>query len=334
MPFDFSVIHVPFRMQPGLRRLAAQTRQLTPLGPADAAFDEKLHVIERHASRAFVSVPGFDARPALLAAARQAATDDAGIECDGRTVMNRSLGLAVDVESGGLTRLSEDASLAAQGAAAAGSTGNAEIRDAQARAHAAIDALAPHWRAAALLALSVRADLAVVDGATGQVPWIAACLPSHWSPEEKVGRHFAQVHAPVADNATLLAAGDHLMRLVCGSDRWERHVWTLTRHGRHDQHPARHVRLPWPDSASPEEIASLCFLRSERQTFIPVEGAAQAVFTIEIEVQPLQSAVTRAGHAALLRQALASMSPAVLEYRGLTTARDRLLQWLDAMAAR
>ena len=43
---------------------------------------------------------------------------------------------------------------------------------------------------------------------TPTIPWLAVCLPSRWAPEDKVGRHFAEVHAPVADNALLVAAGD------------------------------------------------------------------------------------------------------------------------------
>jgi hypothetical protein len=33
-----------------------------------------------------------------------------------------------------------------------------------------------------------------------------------------------------------------------------------------------------------------------------------------------------------LREALASMSPAVLDYRGLAPVQERLLHWLDARA--
>jgi hypothetical protein len=33
MPFDFSLVSAPFRMQPGLRRVAAGASQLTPSTP-------------------------------------------------------------------------------------------------------------------------------------------------------------------------------------------------------------------------------------------------------------------------------------------------------------
>jgi hypothetical protein len=52
------------------------------------------------------------------------------------------------------------------------------------------------------------------------------------------------------------------------------------------------------------------------------------VFTIHVESRPLAEAVDTAEHARQLHDALASMSPAVLGYRGLTEAQPRLLVWL------
>jgi hypothetical protein len=68
--------------------------------------------------------------------------------------------------------------------------------------------------------------------------------------------------------------------------------------------------------------------RTERQSFIPVDGQQQAVFAIHVEVQPLTRALADPGRAAPVHDALATMSPAVLHYRGLATVRDRLLRWL------
>jgi hypothetical protein len=133
----------------------------------------------------------------------------------------------------------------------------------------------------------------------------------------------------VADNATLLAAASHLVRLVTGGERFERFVWTLTPSARHDQHPGRHARTPWPGTADPGMFAARCFLRAERQTFFPVPGVAgQAVFTIRVMLQPLVEAVRNRADAQRLHDALASMSDAVLAYKNLAPARDRLLAWL------
>ena len=259
MDFDLSRIAVPFRMQPGLRRLDAGARHLTPLAAGSALWQEKKRVLEAGASR--LAVPGFDARPALEAILAQARTE--------------------------------------------GLTGGEPVE------------------------LAFEEDFAVLEAAGGTLPWLCVCVPSHWAPEEKLGLPFAAVHAPVADNTALLAAGPQLVALVTGGERFERSVWTITPSGRHDQHPVRQPRVPWPATQDPEAFAGQCFLRAERQTFFPVPGApGQAVFTIRVMLQPLMEAVRSTEDARRLHDALASMSEAVLAYKNLAPARDRLLAWL------
>ena len=150
-----------------------------------------------------------------------------------------------------------------------------------------------------MLALAFQEDFAIVDGSNATLPWLAVTLPSHWAPEAKVGRHFAEVHAPVADNRLLLAAGEHLMRLVTQADRWQRFVWQITPHRELHHHPAHSPARHWPQDASPEAVAARAWFRTERQTFIPVPSVRQAVFTIQVDNQPLTEAVTDPAHAAL-----------------------------------
>jgi hypothetical protein len=263
MDFELSRIAAPFRMQPGLQRLAQDARQLTPLAAGSALWQEKKRVLESGASR--LAVPGFDPQPAI------------------------------------------DAILA------------------QAKA----ERIAAHEP----LELAFEEDFAVLDGASSTLPWLCVCLPSHWAPEEKLGQPFAAVHAPVADNQAILAASRQLVQLVTGGERFERFVWTVTPSGRHDQHPGRHPRTPWPDAADPQAFARQCFLRAERQTFLPLPGRSQAVFTIRVMLQPLAEAVATPDDAQRLHDALASMSDAVLAYKNLVAARAPLLAWLAARGA-
>lgn len=175
-------------------------------------------------------------------------------------------------------------------------------------------------------------DFAVLDGTTGTLPWICACVPSHWAPEEKVGLSFAALHAPVADAQAILAASEHLVKLAT-SGRWERHVWTVSPSPRHDQHPHRHERASWPATDDAHAFASACWFRTERQTFFPVgEGTRQAVFTIRVMLEPLPVFAAPPATARRLRDSLASMTPAVLAYKGLAPARDRLVRWLCGLA--
>jgi hypothetical protein len=303
MPFDFAAVTSPFRMQPGLRRIAPGTPQLTPGQPGSRALREKLAVLSSHADQALVADPAFDPAPALRALCAHAASEHPaafGATDDGWQA--HAIGWSL--------------------------RGGEPHGDGAAEIGACLRALPATWRLAGLLALAFEQDFAVLDAATGRIPWLAVCLPSHWAPEEKVGRLFAEVHAPVADNATLLAASEALARLVTGPDRWERFVWTLTANPRLHQHPQRSPRNSWPADATPDALAAQAFFRTEHQTFIPLPERRQAVFTIHVESRPLPEALSDAQQAHRLHDALASMSAAVLDYRGLTDAQPRLLDWL------
>ena len=227
MDFDPGQIAVPFRMQPGLRRIDAGAVSLAPLAAATPLHAEKLAVLEL--GRSCHVVPGFDPAPALEA----------------------------------------------------------------------IAARAPWWNASeTALELAFEED-------------------------------FAALHAPVADNAALVAASRQLVALATGGDCWERSVWTISPSARHDQHPRRHVREPWPAADEADAFAGRCWLRAERQVFFPVgRGTRQAVFAIRVMLQPLADAARIPGLAPRLHDSLASMSQAVLDYKNLAQAREPLLRWL------
>lgn len=308
--FDFdAAVSAPFRMQPGLRRLAAGSPQLTPLAAGSRHQREKLAVLSAYWSQALQQRTGFDAQVALAALCEHAAQEQPQAwGWDGNRAHARQLGAAVT----------------AQGSIEQVQAGVFGLGDEITRC---LHGLPAQWRLAGLLSLAFAEDFAVVNGDDGSIPWLAVALPSHWAPEEKVGRHFAEVHAPVADNALLLKASDSLMRLVCGVERWERFVWNVTDQPRLHAHPAHMDTLRWTNTA-----IGHAWFRSERQTFIPVPSARQAVFTILVKVEPLSAVLTTAARAQSLHDAIASMSPAVLAYRGLTTVQAPLLSWLAERA--
>ncbi|MBA3591048.1 heme-dependent oxidative N-demethylase subunit alpha family protein [Methylibium sp.] len=309
--FDFdAAVKAPFRMQPGLRRLQPGSRQLSALTPDSPAFAEKLAVLSTAPDEALLRADGFDPLPAL-----RALVEEAAIQCPG----------VLEASADGAFGLAIGWHVHWNGSALHGVPGAHE------RAGACLVALPAAQRLAALLSLSLHEDLAIVDAVSATLPWLAVCLPSHWAPRDKVGRSFAAVHGPVADNATLLAAGEHLVRLVCQPQRWERFVWTITPHAGLDRHPQRHATVSW--ARLPGEIASQAHWRTEHQTFIPLPSLQQALFTIHVDVQPLVEAIATPEQAESLHAALSTMSDAVLAYRGLGPARDPLLAWLAERAA-
>ena len=312
--FDFeAAVQAPFRMRPGLRRLAPGAPQLHALDPRGAVFAEKLAALATAPDDALCMVDGVDGQDALRALAAEAAR-----QCPAAIVRDDAAAHAVVAPVLGW-RVDRDGAQHAAGSAP------------HAAAGACLARLPAPLRLAGLLALALHEDFALVDGATGTLPLLAVCLPSHWSPRAKLGRHFTEVHAPVADNALLLAAADGLLRLACGAERWERFVWTVTPQPHHDAHPARHPRPAWTadDDAA---LAAQAHWRTERQSFLPMPDRQLAWFLIEVHVAPLAQAIDTPARAAALHAAIASMGEAVLAYRGLATARASLLRWLAARA--
>jgi dimethylamine monooxygenase subunit A len=308
LAFDFdAAVQAPFRMQPGLRRMADNAQHLHPLGAGSRHQREKLAVLFSQASHAMVCSPNFNAEPALDALCALAqAEHPAHLQWDG--VRLSAPKLAVAVQAGDVVTLGQ---------------GVFGLGDEVPRC---LQSLPAAWRRAGLLALTFAEDIAIVDGRNAIVPWMSVALPSRWDPRDKVGRHFAHIHDPVADSDTLRRAGDHLLRLVCGPERWERFVWNITGHVRLNAHPSSVDPLPWGPMVPP------AWFRSERQTFIPLPALTQAVFTIAVDCVPLVDVVRVGDRAQRLHDTVASMSPAVVAYRGLTVARDGLLAWLHAQA--
>ena len=305
--FDFdAAVTSPFRMQPGLRRLPDGSKQLTPLTPGCVHHREKLAVLSAYWPQALLVRDGFDARAALDAVQRHAAAEHPGAwQWDGQRARALALNTAVD-RSGSIEH---------------GVAGDEVAR--------CLTALPPAWRQVGLLSLAFAEDFALVDGRDGTIPWLAVTLPSHWAPETKVGQHFASVHAPVADNSLLVNAAASLTRLVCGPERWERFVWNVTDQPRLHAHPARSAVERWQDTAIEQ-----AWWRTERQTFIPLPELMLAAFTIHVQVQRLADVLDTPQRVQALHGAIASMSPAVLAYRGLQGVRAPLLKWLDERAGR
>lgn len=302
-------------MQPGLRRLADGAPQLTPsvqrIRDRARHLNEKLAVLRAFPEEALCAEPGFDARPALDALSAQAAREHpAQWADDGRRWHASALGWSLD--RGGTPH--DEGSVWP------------EVGDCLWR-------LAPAWRLPALLSLAFAEDFAIVDGAAARVPWIAVALPSSWAPREKVGRTFAEIHAPVADNRLLIGASAHLMRLACAEPRWERFVWSVTPHPRLHALPRHLDPAGWRHALESASLPELAWFRCERQTFLPVPERREAIFMIQVDVRPLAEMIDRAERAARLHAAIASMSDAVIAYRALGAVREPLLEWLAQRAA-
>lgn len=205
--------------------------------------------------------------------------------------------------------------------------------------------LAPELRA---LTLGLQEDMVFLhdgpdaDGSTAgpsmRVRALSVCFPSRWRPDEKPGLDFAAIHAPVADNALLLAGARGMVDLAFRQASMLRHVWLLTPDPSLALYPDEPQGVAWAQAEQwsangSGRLLDQVLFRVERQTTLPLPALAAGVFFIRVMVCPLSEVLAVSpGRAAELARALASMSEAVVAYRGMTGVRGRLLAELQALA--
>ncbi len=198
------------------------------------------------------------------------------------------------------------------------------------RVGAHLEGLRPVERLADALALAVQEDLALVrgtapDGASdGTAELLHVCFPSSWDPGERAGAGFVALHAPIPDNGALLGAAARVVQAMVDKGPFVRYVWSLSPDGALDRNPRR-----VPRASGRLEPAALWF-RTERQTVMPMPEAGRALFTIRVYRAPLPSVLTSPERRSALAGALASMSEALLEYKGVGTDRAAWIAYLES----
>ena len=171
------------------------------------------------------------------------------------------------------------------------------------------------------LTVSIQEDFALmVDDGQGalRAGLLSICFPSGWSPKEKIGKLLEEIHEPVADNRELQASTPLMARAMATKGPFIRHVWTLAGSG------ARR-RDANEDTLSEASSISDLWFRCERQLTIPLSGQG-CLFLIRVYVAPLLHVMAQAGRKERLIEALRSMSPELVQYKGIARAREIILQ--------
>jgi hypothetical protein len=152
----------------------------------------------------------------------------------------------------------------------------------------------------------------------------ALCFPSHWDLNSKMGRTVAEIHDPVPGlNAELGRSIDGFLAKIRPGISWERHNWGLSRSPELNQHPSRNLpRLD--ETVTLEDV----WWRLEEQSLVALPQSGGVLFGIRVTVHPL--AHVRAHPAARkgLRQALETMPDEMARYKGIHTARGRIIELL------
>lgn len=158
---------------------------------------------------------------------------------------------------------------------------------------------------------------------------LAVAFPSGWPPRERAGATLHELHAPVADGTRLQRAAPALSEALLTRGPLRQHVWGLDPDGRLDRDPSA-PDAPVPDVPGHVAPASPAawWLRVERQTSVPLPELGRGLFTIRPYLVPL-TALTPPQRA-VLADALASMTPDTLRYKGVDAVADELVDWLRA----
>lgn len=168
------------------------------------------------------------------------------------------------------------------------------------------------------------------------------CFPSSWTLTEKFGRPLQDIHQPVPSfgpgtrNAELIARMFDNLQVARPVFRFNWSIQAgdalyhpLSNAGRVDRAEQR------PSKFGDAEINAAAFMRVERQTLRKLPSSGDILFTIRIFLDPLGTLARHPDRASLapsFAAQLMALNVDQLDYKGLTTDRDQLVEALNAIA--
>lgn len=173
--------------------------------------------------------------------------------------------------------------------------------------------------------------LLMPSGESSEFQLVAGCVcfPSGWCLADKIGRPLVMIHGPVPGlNQQLAGPISQFLRRMEPGIAWRRENWGLSRSPELNHHPNR--QLPRLDpSVTIDEV----WLRVERQALVSLPRSGCVLFGIRVEVYPLEDVKMDVAANNGLKRALESMPEPVAEYKGLSSARTRIIALLNAVSS-
>ncbi|MBZ9677538.1 heme-dependent oxidative N-demethylase family protein [Mesorhizobium sp. ES1-1] len=167
------------------------------------------------------------------------------------------------------------------------------------------------------------------------------CFPSSWSLVEKFGRPLQDIHAPVPGFGPGTRPADLINRMFDGlqGQAVERFNWSI-QSGDALYHPLSDLQridhaTNRPSRFPDGDIEAHAFIRVERQTLRKLPVSRDILFTIRIHLDPLAVLARHPDRRTLAMSFAAQLEAldlAQLDYKGMTSDRDRLVVLLNHMA--
>ncbi|KAB8314622.1 DUF3445 domain-containing protein [Tolypothrix campylonemoides VB511288] len=184
------------------------------------------------------------------------------------------------------------------------------------------------------IAAQVQEDITVICRCADGSNWLSAvhlCYPNHWSADEKIGKDFTTIHAPVAGMEKINRRASGIVNTMIVREPMVRFAWGLstdTRLNHHPEPPANVSINEWHGRQFDRDNPRL-FLRIERQVIWGLPQYDAALFTIRTYFRDCTEIKKDILLRSKLSAAIQSMTPDSLEYKGLQESRDNILAWLE-----
>ncbi|MBD2243859.1 DUF3445 domain-containing protein [Nostoc sp. FACHB-888] len=184
------------------------------------------------------------------------------------------------------------------------------------------------------LAAQVQEDLTIICRSDDGSNWLGAvhlCYPNHWSAEEKIGKDFATIHAPVAGMEKINRRGGAIANTMITQKPMVRFAWGLstdTRLNHHPEPPSGVSVSQWQGRSFDSQHPQL-YLRIERQVIWGLPEYEAALFSIRTYFRDCSVVKKHPMLRSKLYAAIQSMTPESLIYKGLVESKASILQWLQ-----
>jgi len=174
------------------------------------------------------------------------------------------------------------------------------------------------------LANQVQEDICVLGVGEQGDELVAAhlCFPNKWSPAEKIGKNFSQIHVPVAQFAEENRNAGSLVTALSRGGPYVRFAWGLSSDTHLDHHPRHGITIGFKKAGDP------LYARVERQTLVYLGEERLLLFFIRTYYYDCYEICEDENVRSSLLDAIQSMTADTLKYKGLVRSRDNIIGWL------
>lgn len=186
------------------------------------------------------------------------------------------------------------------------------------------------------LSLQVAEDVCLLIRRTPEqhdIGLLHLCSPSHWAAEDKIGRTFAEVHAPIPHIEKINKASLNMVEAMINKGPFVRFVWSFvtdTRLNHHPVAPAGFDAVNWKGRSFNPDAETPFYLRIERQVVYGLPHIDSSFFGIGITFIEAQKIKADPNMNQQLLGALNSMSDESKAYKGVLHCFSELISYLSS----